>query len=112
MAKEIETNERESSAKIKIKGYKKFVKKVRKMKKEIMKLNSELEKTVELKKKINLILYIDLGDEKYEIDPNQYTRHRESDRMYPTGSTAQSKRRHLDICKSDSTKKRKGAKPI
>ena len=41
-----------STAKVKIKGYKKFVKRIRKMRKEVNQLNGLLEKTVELKTKL------------------------------------------------------------
>ena len=41
-----------STAKVKIKGYKKFVKRIRKMKKEVNQLNGSLEKTAELKTKL------------------------------------------------------------
>lgn len=41
-----------STAKIKIKGYKKFMKRIRKMRKEVNQLNGYLEKTVELKTKL------------------------------------------------------------
>lgn len=41
-----------STAKVKIKGYKKFVKRIRKMRKEVNQLNGLLEKTVELKRKL------------------------------------------------------------
>lgn len=41
-----------STAKVKIKGYKKFVKRIRKMRKEVNQLNGSLEKTVELKTKL------------------------------------------------------------
>ena len=43
-----------STAKIKIKGYKKFVKRIRKMRKEVNQLNDSLEKTDELKEKLCL----------------------------------------------------------
>mgnify|MGYP001852038765 CR=1 FL=1 len=38
--------------KIKIKGYKKFISKIHKMKKEIKKLNREMKRSVELKEKL------------------------------------------------------------
>ena len=41
-----------STAKVKIKGYKKFVKRIRKMRKEVNQLNGSLEKTAELKIKL------------------------------------------------------------
>ena len=41
-----------STAKVKIKGYKKFVKRIRKMRKEVNQLNSSMEKTAELKTKL------------------------------------------------------------
>ena len=41
-----------STAKVKIKGYKKFMKRVSKMRKEVNQLNSSLEKTAELKAKL------------------------------------------------------------
>lgn len=43
-----------STAKVKIKGYKKFVKRIRKMRKEVNQLNDSLEKTDELKEKLCL----------------------------------------------------------
>lgn len=45
-------NNATSTAKVKIKGYKKFVKRIRKMRKEVNQLNSSLEKTDELKTKL------------------------------------------------------------
>lgn len=45
-------NNATSTAKVKIKGYKKFVKRIRKMRKEVNQLNSSLEKTAELKTKL------------------------------------------------------------
>lgn len=45
-------DENTMTAKIKIKGYKKFMRKVRKMKKEVKKLNREMRQSVELKKKL------------------------------------------------------------
>ena len=41
-----------STAKVKIKGYKKFVKRITKMRKEVNPLNALVEKTVELKTKL------------------------------------------------------------
>ena len=45
-------NNATSTAKVKIKGYKKFVKGIRKMRKEVNQLNSSMEKTAELKTKL------------------------------------------------------------
>lgn len=45
-------NNATSTAKVKIKGYKKFVKRIRKMRKEVNQLNSSMEKTAELKTKL------------------------------------------------------------
>lgn len=47
-------NNATSTAKVKIKGYKKFVKRIRKMRKEVNQLNDSLEKTDELKEKLCL----------------------------------------------------------
>lgn len=41
-----------TTAKVKIKGYKKFKKRIRKMRKEVNQLNGSLEKAVELKTKL------------------------------------------------------------
>mgnify|MGYP005764504831 CR=1 FL=1 len=45
-------NEKVSAVKVKIKGYKKFMKRIGKMKKEVHQLNRSLEKAVELKAKL------------------------------------------------------------
>ena len=45
-------NKKVYTAKIKIKGYKKFMKRIGKMKKEVHQLNRSLEKAVELKAKL------------------------------------------------------------
>ena len=45
-------NKKVSTAKVKIKGYKKFMKRIEKMRKEVNQLNSSLEKTAELKTKL------------------------------------------------------------
>ena len=45
-------NNATSTVKVKIKGYKKFVKRIRKMRKEVNQLNSSMEKTAELKTKL------------------------------------------------------------
>lgn len=41
-----------ATAKVKIKGYKKFMKRIRKIRKELIKFNRELERSVELEKKL------------------------------------------------------------
>ena len=43
-----------SAAKVKIKGYKKFMKRIGKMRKEVNRFNDSLEKTYELKEKLCL----------------------------------------------------------
>ena len=47
-------NKKVSTAKVKIKGYKKFMKRIGKMRKEVHQLSRSLEKAVELKKKLCL----------------------------------------------------------
>lgn len=41
-----------TTAKVKIRGYKKFMKRIRKIRKELIKFNRELERSVELEKKL------------------------------------------------------------
>ena len=47
-----QVDEKIGTGKIKIKGYKKFISKIHKMKKEIKKLNREMKRSVELKEKL------------------------------------------------------------
>lgn len=41
-----------AAAEVKIRGYKKFMKRIRKIRKELIKFNRELERSVELEKKL------------------------------------------------------------
>lgn len=41
-----------AAAKVKIRGYKKFIKRIRNIRKELIKFNRELERSVELEKKL------------------------------------------------------------
>lgn len=47
-----EQNKKKQSIRIRIKGYKKFMKRIRKMRKESIKLNRALQKSVELKERL------------------------------------------------------------